>query len=83
MSSLSKSIERAVASHLNKYLIVTQSARKCGHCTETAIMWVNDITLLIDLSKAVVLIPLDMSAIVFLSQIENLWFTSYLKQPDP
>ena len=68
LSFLSKIIERTVASQLNKYLLVKnlnetqQSAFKCGHSIETALLRVkNNIMMLVDKNKAVVLVLLHLS----------------------
>ena len=69
LTFLSKVIEKAVAFHLNKYLINNnlneslQSAYKSGHSTETALVRVkNDIMMSIDQGKPVILVLLDLSA---------------------
>ena len=69
LTFLSKVIEKAVAFHLNKYLInknlneSLQSAYKSGHSTETALVRVkNDIMMSIDKGKPVILVLLDLSA---------------------
>jgi len=69
LTFLSKVIEKAVAFHLNKYLINNnlneslQSAYKTGHSTETALVRVkNDIMMSIDQGKPVILVLLDLSA---------------------
>ena len=69
LTFLSKVIEKAVAFHLNKYLIINnlneslQSAYKNGHSTETALVRVkNDIMMSIDQGKPIILVLLDPSA---------------------
>ena len=69
LTFLSKVIQKAVAFHLNKYLLnnnlneSVESAYKCGHSTETALVRVNnDIMMSIDQGKPVILVLLDLSA---------------------
>jgi len=70
LTFLSKVIERAVACHLNKYLINNnlneslQSVYKSGHSTETALVRVkNYIMMSIDQGKSVILVLLDLSLV--------------------
>jgi len=69
LAFLSNVIERAVAFHLNKYLISNnpneslQSAYKSGHSIETALVAVkNDIMMSNDQGEAVILVLLDLYA---------------------
>ena len=69
LTFLSKVIEKLVAFHLNKYLIINnlneslQSAYKSGHSTETDFVRVkNDTVMSIDQGKPVILVLLDLSA---------------------
>ena len=69
LSFLSKIVERAVTTCLNKYLFDNnldeplQSAYKSGHSTETALLRVkNDIMLAVDGRQAAVVVLLDLSA---------------------
>lgn len=87
VSFLSKIIERAVSLRLNSYLAEhnlnesLQSAYKCHHSTETALVRVkNDIMMAVDGKKAVVLVLLDLSAAfdtvdhdVLFSRLENMF----------
>jgi hypothetical protein len=103
LTFVSKDIENAVALHLSKYLINNnlnqslQSAYKSGHCTETALIRVkNDIMMLIDQGKPIILVLLDLSAAfdtvdhnALFSRLKDMlvlsgkvleWFRSYLEQ---
>ena len=87
LSFLSKLIERAVSLRLNSYLCEHnlnesfQSAYKCHHSTETALVRVkNDIMMAVDGKKAVVLVLLDLSAAfdtvdhnMLFSRLENMF----------
>ena len=87
LSFLSKIVERAVTTRLNKYLFDNnldeplQSAYKSGHSTETALLRVkNDIMLAVDGRQAAVVVLLDLSAAfdtvdhaVLLSRLESMF----------
>ena len=69
LAFIPKVIERAVAFHLNKYLIndylneSLETVHKSANSTETALVRVkNDIMMSIDQAKPVILVLLDLSA---------------------
>ena len=82
LTVLSKVIERAVAFHLNKYLINNnldeslKSAYKSGHSTETSLVRVkkNDIMVSIDQGKPVILF-FFLSCLLHLIQLTIMHFS--------